>query len=349
MEVDSKKALRTLNPRSVWLPVIIGLAIVTFIAFRDDKINEESLQAMLRISVLAIVLAFVFLISKDLLNTARVKLVGSGSFTTKDALRIVFLWEFAVAVVPPIIGPIAVVVYIIHKHKVDMGRALAYALLLAMMDNIFFLTASPIALLLTNGAALPQSELIQSELGGSLSYFFYLSYGLIAFYISFKISALLLFPSVVRKLLHRLARLPFLKKWGERLSNRADELFEVSKELRGKSAAFWLKLVGLTYAVWIVKLGVLNMLVVGFVPISINEHVLLLSRHLIMWLVMLVSPTPGSAGTAEYIFPAFFGDFLGEYTFVASLIWRLISFYPYLIIGALILPGWIKKLVAKAN
>ena len=89
------------------------------------------------------------------------------------------------------------------------------------------------------------------------------------------------------------------------------------------------------------------MLVVGFVPISLNEHLTLLSRHLIMWLVMLVSPTPGSAGTAEYIFPAFFEDFLGEYTFVASLIWRLISFYPYLIIGALILPGWIKKLVGK--
>lgn len=349
MEVDSKKALRTLNPKNVWLPVIIGLAIVVFIALRDDKLNDESLQSMLRISVLAIVLAFLFLISKDLLNTARVKLVGGESFTAKDALRIVFLWEFAVAVVPPLIGPIAVVVYIIHKHGVDVGRALAFALLLAMMDNIFFLTASPIALLLTNGAALPQSELIQNELGGSLSYFFYLSYGLIAFYISFKISALLLFPSVVKNLLQRISRWSFLKKWGERLSNRADELYEVSKELRGKSVAFWLKLIGLTYAIWIVKFGVLNMLVVGFVPISIDEHLMLLSRHLIMWLVMLVSPTPGSAGTAEYIFPAFFEDFLGEYTFVASLIWRLISFYPYLIIGALILPGWIKKLVEKTK
>lgn len=347
MDVDSKKALRTLNPRSVWLPVIIGLAIVAFIAFRDDKINEESLQSMLRISVIAIVLAFLFLISKDLLNTTRVKLVGNGSFDFKEALRIVFLWEFAVAVVPPLIGPVAVVVYIIHKHGVDVGRALAYALLLAMMDNVFFLTASPLALLLTDGAALPQSDIIQSELGGSLSYFFYLSYGLIVFYISFKISALLLFPLAIKKLLQRIAMLPFLKKWGDRLSNRAEELFEVSKELRGKSAVFWLKLLGVTYAIWIVKFGVLNMIVVGFVPISLDEHLLLVSRHLIMWLVMLVSPTPGSAGTAEYIFPAFFGDFLGEYTFVASLIWRLISFYPYLIIGALILPPWIKKLVVK--
>ncbi|MGW8122305.1 lysylphosphatidylglycerol synthase transmembrane domain-containing protein [Roseivirga echinicomitans] len=347
MEVDAKKALRTLNPKSVWLPVIIGLAIVVFIALRDDKINEESLQSILSISILAIALAFVFLIFKDLLNTARVKLVGSGAFSLKEALRIVLLWEFAVAVVPPIIGPVAVVVYIVHKHGVDVGRALAYALLLAMMDNVFFLTASPLALWVTDGAALPQSELIQNELGGSLSYFFYLSYGLIAFYISFKISALLLFPTLVRNLLQRLAQLPFLKKWGKRLSNRADELFEVSKELRGKSAAFWLKLLGLTYTIWIVKFGVLNMIVVGFVPISLNEHLLLVSRHLIMWLVMLVSPTPGSAGTAEYIFPAFFGEFLGEYTFVASLIWRLISFYPYLIIGALILPGWVKKLVVK--
>lgn len=347
MAIDTKKALKTLNPKSVWLPIIIGLGIVVFIAFRDDKINEDSLWAITKVSVIALVLAALFLVGKDFLNTSRIQLLGSGTFNWKAALRIVFLWEFALAVVPPLIGPIAVVVFIIHKHGVGIGKAVAYAMLLAMLDNFFFITASPIVLYFTGGKALPDSIQVQQELGGSLSYFFYLSYGLACFYLLFMTCALLLFPASINRLLLRVANLKYLKRWKAGLALRAEELFEASREFRGKKLAFWLKMIGLTYLIWIVKFGVLNMIISGFSPIQPDEHLLLVGRHLIMWVVMLVSPTPGSAGTAEYIFPAFFEEFLGEYTFGASLIWRLLSFYPYLIIGALILPGWVRRIFGK--
>jgi uncharacterized membrane protein YbhN (UPF0104 family) len=43
-----------------------------------------------------------------------------------------------------------------------------------------------------------------------------------------------------------------------------------------------------------------------------SEHVLIFGKQIILWVVMLISPTPGSSGTAEAIFPAFFGSHLGR-------------------------------------
>jgi len=49
-----------------------------------------------------------------------------------------------------------------------------------------------------------------------------------------------------------------------------------------------------------------------------------------------------------------FVDFLGEIIPKGlgpsmALIWRLISYYPYLIIGAVILPIWIKRVFSSDN
>jgi len=67
------------------------------------------------------------------------------------------------------------------------------------------------------------------------------------------------------------------------------------------------------------------------------------SRQIIMWIVMLISPTPGSSGTAEYFFTQFFFQYLRDYTFVSAIFWRLMSYYPYLLLGAIFLPRWVKK------
>ena len=52
---------------------------------------------------------------------------------------------------------------------------------------------------------------------------------------------------------------------------------------------------------------------------------------------------PGNAGTAEFIFPVFYRDFAGQYSFISSILWRLSTYYPYLIAGVLLIPRWWKK------
>ena len=67
--------------------------------------------------------------------------------------------------------------------------------------------------------------------------------------------------------------------------------------------------------------------------------------QLVMWIMMLVSPTPGGSGFTEYVFSEYLGDFLPPIAGVGimmALLWRIITYYPYLFVGAVMVPRWIK-------
>src|SRR5690606_2045373 len=130
-----------------------------------------------------------------------------------------------------------------------------------------------------------------------------------------------------------------------------DQIIEASKEMKGKSLKYWSLIVGSTIFIWTSRYLMLNALISAFESLSTMEHIIIFARQIIMWIVMMISPTPGSSGTAEFFFAQFFTQFLGEYAFVTSIVWRLLSFYPYLFLGAIFLPRWIRQVffVKKLN
>lgn len=344
---EEDKALKTLNPRSVWLPVIFSIGIVTWVVMTDENITWESVQAMGEIAPGALIVTLLLLVSKDLFNMLRLRLLSGGEFSFGSVVYVVLLWEFAIAVTPPLIGATAVLIFIMFKEGLSFGKALAYTLVAAMMDNFFFLTASPLAIWLSVGEVLPANAEFASSLGNSLSHFFWLSYGLIIWYTLLMSATVLFLPKTMRRLFEWLTSFRWLQRWRPALLKQSQEMELASKVLKGKKFVYWLSLIGCTYLVWIMKYAIINALMAGFVPMELADHGLALGRHVIMWVVMLVSPSPGNAGSAEIIFPAFYGEFLGEYTFITSLLWRMVTFYPYLLMGALLLPKWTARLLKK--
>lgn len=49
------------------------------------------------------------------------------------------------------------------------------------------------------------------------------------------------------------------------------------------------------------------------------------------------------------MFKNFLGEFIDNKTLTSSLalLWRLISYYPYLFIGAIVLPRWVNRVFKK--
>ena len=83
---------------------------------------------------------------------------------------------------------------------------------------------------------------------------------------------------------------------------------------------------------------------------SIKDHLLIFSRQLVTWIMMIISPTPGGSGFAELILGRYITDAIpadpadaGGLALAITILWRIISYYPYLIIGSAILPGWIQR------
>lgn len=83
----------------------------------------------------------------------------------------------------------------------------------------------------------------------------------------------------------------------------------------------------------------------AFLTLSFNDNVVVLGKQLVLWVLMIASPTPGGSGFAELGFAELLSDFTSSTLLLASLafLWRMISYFPYLFIGSIVLPYWVKR------
>ena len=111
-----------------------------------------------------------------------------------------------------------------------------------------------------------------------------------------------------------------------------------------KSFTFWLKAFGITCLAWTSRYLVVNALLIAFT--TSGSQLLAFVRQLILWVVMTISPTPGGSGVSEYMFREYYADFfdVAGMTLVVAFVCRIITYYMYLLIGAIIIPGWVKRL-----
>jgi len=97
-----------------------------------------------------------------------------------------------------------------------------------------------------------------------------------------------------------------------------------------------------------------NAILVAF--FAINEHFLIFARQLVTWIMMIISPTPGGSGFAELILGRYISDTIpadaasvGSLALAIAIIWRIISYYPYLIIGASIVTWMDSKKICQTT
>lgn len=138
-----------------------------------------------------------------------------------------------------------------------------------------------------------------------------------------------------------------MKKWKGWAFEQGNEIRIASRELKGKGVVYWLKAVGSTVFIWTSRYLMLNCLISAFSPgLSFVDQTTVFGNQIIMWIAQLLSPTPGSGGFAEVYFNSFFGFFLkGEgLSDAVGFLWRFMTSYLYLIIGALVLRRWVKRI-----
>ena len=347
MKLDNKKIFQTLNPNKVWIPVFIGLAIVFAMFYMDPSVNANTLRGVFDASIPYILLAILVIFFRDAGYVYRIREITNRELTWTRSIYVIILWEFASAVTPSVVGGTAVAIFILNKEGIKMGKAIAYVMVTAILDNLFFVIGAPVILFFAKGNIFPQSKVLENHLQNSLEAIFWLSYGLYAAYSLIMALALFYRPRVFKWILIKVFSLRFLRKWKHDAQEYGNQIIEASRQLTGKNYRYWLPIIGATIFIWCSRYLMLNALISAFVPLDILEHIIVFARQVIMWIVMMISPTPGSSGTAEFFYGQFFTQFLGQYTFVTSILWRLLSYYPYLILGAIFLPRWIRQVFFK--
>ncbi|MBW3544072.1 MAG: flippase-like domain-containing protein [Bacteroidetes bacterium] len=341
---ERQKVLKTLNPRKVWIPVLLGLGIVIAMMLTDDELTADKLLLISDAGGWSLLLALLIILCRDAGYIYRIRILTGKQLSWMSSVYVIILWEFASAVTPSVVGGTAVAIFILWKEGIKLGKALTYAMLSAILDNMFFVIAAPIAILLSGGLAFPALEAATLQFGGSLEVLFYISYSLITLYTFIMGFALFSKPRAFKWLLIKLTSIGFMKRWRHGAVNRGNEIMMASRQLQGKGWEYWMKISLATLFVWVARYFTLNAVIGAFANLSFDQHMLVFGRQIVMWITMLVSPTPGSAGVADFFFPQFFSIFLLDYTLVASIMWRMVTYYPYLIIGALVLPRWLQRI-----
>lgn len=336
--------------RIIW-PILIGLLVVGYMVWRDfDKELFFNIQVTWR-TILFLVLAVLCMVGRDFGYMIRIRVLSNGRLKWRQAFRVIMLWEFTSAITPSAVGGTSVAIIYVHKEGISVGRSSAIVLLTSFLDELYFIVMFPLLLLAVGSSALFEI----SALGGvakSFMTFALIGYFLKFAYVLFLSYGLFINPHGIKWLLLQVFRIKFLKKWYEQAEQVGNDIVASSVELRKRGVKFWTKILGSTFLSWTSRFLVANALVMAF--FAVKDQLLLLARQLVMWIMMLVMPTPGGAGFAEYLFTTYCRDLidipveqqLGAVTLIV-LLWRLITYYPYLAIGAVMFPRWLRLKFSK--
>jgi uncharacterized membrane protein YbhN (UPF0104 family) len=83
---------------------------------------------------------------------------------------------------------------------------------------------------------------------------------------------------------------------------------------------------------------------------TVSDNLLLFAKQVILWVMMLVSPTPGGSGLTELMISKYISELIpvdhqhaDGVSAAMTVIWRAITYYPFLLAGAFVVPGWIAR------
>ncbi len=332
------KLLKHAHPARILLPVLIGVGVVLFFLYKDFDVNAFRQLVFSWKSALWILAALLFMAGRDFGYIWRIRLLCNKEINWRQAFRIIMLWEFTSAVTPSAVGGTSVAVLYVHKEGISVGRSSAIVMATSLLDEFYFIIMFPLLLLLVGshdlfsvgGKMVTNSLFTLAWVGYSLklSWTILLTYGMF------------FNPKAVSRLIVNIFRLPILRRWKAGAEKAGLDIINCSAEFRQQRPAYWAKAFLSTFLSWTSRYFVVNALLLAFFPVE--DHLMLFARQLVMWLILLVTPTPGGSGFAEYIFKYLLGGFipLQGLSYGFALLWRIITYYPYLFIGAVIFPRW---------
>ena len=344
MTDSPSKILEHFAFKRVIIPILLGIGVAAYLVYQSFDAEVFRNIQWVYTTFLWLFVALLLMGVRDFAYMYRIRLLTDKKLSWRRSFQVIMLWEFASAITPGVVGGAAVALFIVNKEGINMGKTTAVVFITSLLDEMFYILLVPIVILFAGYQNLfiedASFALFNTKFGTLgifiIGYVFMIILSIIIF------SGVFINPRGFKWVIIKIFKFRWLRRWLQAAVKTGDQIIATSKEMKGKSFKFWLKAYLATVFSWTARFGVVNFLILAFV--SGGDQLLIYARQLIMWVILLISPTPGGSGVAEFVFTDFLGEFIIPGLAPAlALLWRLFSFYPYLFIGAIILPGWIKR------
>ncbi|MEQ9309915.1 MAG: lysylphosphatidylglycerol synthase transmembrane domain-containing protein [Balneolaceae bacterium] len=341
----SKNGTKIAQPQSFiskrYLFISISLSVFTMAAVIYYTYTPGVLTHLAPKRMPGLVIALVVSFLRVWFTAAKFRVLSEGVISWFGAFRIVLTWDFASAVTPSTIGGAPMATYAMTKEGLNLGESTAIILYSVLLDQIWFAIAIPI--LLISGIfyeVIPLEAGFIGEASMIFLYLFLLSYASILAY------GVLVNPAAIKKVVKAVFKLPILRKFEAKISAEAENLESYAHQLRKKPASFLFKAFFFSTMSWLARIALATIVILSLLP---APEILSVLRSLAMNLAFLVVPTPGGSGGVEGLFVLFQGPLIDRESFIglALFLWRIISYYITVAVGAAAATWYINKQVVE--
>jgi uncharacterized protein (TIRG00374 family) len=309
-----------------------------------NYIKQNALDVLLEIpfsagTVGCLLLAMLAMVGRDLGYIWRIRILTKNELNWRSAFRTIMIWEYASALAPGVMSGATVAMFILNRERIKLGRATAIVITTAFFDNLFFVVMIPVVLCIyPYDLILPVKSI---GLGGSTA--FWTGYTMFFILTVMLFISIFIFPSFMKNVLNAITKVPFLKRWNEKANETGENVRITALEFKKQPVRFWARIGLATVASWTSRYLVISFIFQAFVSLGFAQHLLLLCKQFVLWMFMRIAPTPGGSGVAEWAFGELLSTFSASVVIVGSLavLWRVIGYFPYLIIGSILLPRWL--------
>lgn len=357
VEMSAQSADALSNSKSIFslwkvlIPIAIGLAVVALMFWHDAR--KENLAEVWHsihftpYTIGCIALAFVFMFGRDFGLSWRFRALTGHQLSWGRAFKVDFLCEFTSCVTPSAVGGSSLGMVFLNTQGIEFGRATTLMMTTLFLDELFFVLSCPLVILFTPANQIFASGASSFSHGIQLT--FWIVYAVLFLWTLVLFTGIILRPQWIRSVLIKLCRLRFLRRFADRAGALGDNMVATSAQLRTQPIRFWLEVFGGTALSWTSRYLVVNALFLGFLPQDDPYQWVILARQFVIWVVLMVSPTPGGSGLSEWLFSEYYGDLVttAGMALILAVFWRVISYYLYLVIGCMIVPGWLRSSLAR--
>lgn len=332
----------------ILLPLAIGLGVAAWLFHREFSPQVWRSIQFSGHAICAIALAWVFMLGRDFGLSWRFRALTDKELKWKQALRVNFLCEFTSCVTPSAVGGSSLGMVFLHSEGISLGRATTLMITTLFLDELFFCVALPVVMLLIPYESLFGFTADSEMFTLGLRTVFWIVYSVIVVWTGVLFMGIIVRPAAVQRFLIWLFGLKFLRRWRPQVEELGQNMVDTSFELRRRSWRWWCEAFIGTALSWTSRFLVVNALFWGFAEAA--DQLVVFGRQFVIWVVLMVSPTPGGSGLSEWLFTEYYGDMIKPgIALVLAMFWRIISYYVYLIIGACLLPGFMKRIVGPKN
>lgn len=346
-----------LHTKHIILPIMFGLAgVVWQFTSEFSSFNEVWLPDYITgYTTLFLLLAVLTVMIRDGAGMLRLWLLSEKKITFWGLFRVRMLYEFTSAITPSAAGGSTLEMLFINKEGVKFGESTAICIVSLFLDELFFVLSFPIMLMI-----LPIQDLfnVNGTFMASILSLFLIGYIFKVVWVAILFVGIFIKPTALAWMIKQIFKIKFLRRWKFAAMRTAADIRVCSRRMRVKPFSFWLQTGGLSALLWIARFSIVNVLIMAFSTsgdvsfLSFYDNIIVVCRQIITMVVMMIAPTPGGSGFIEVLFESYLGEYVpaaGVVLLLITSMWRLLTYYNYLIIGAIIAPKWIARNFSKKN